>query len=206
MMKETLSWFGKDWIDNDAKALGVYITLLMLRFRVRFSTDIPVLCREEGLMEARLRPYLAIFLKDERLREAIAAGKEFLNALVKHTSFHEYEEVLDTFEMDFYEILKDAYLRLVNRAEIAGEISEHEATPLIRRFLSDVSSTRFSIGKITSAGSFILLTPFSELMELYGLSEKDVRRFMEILRLSGIMFLDIIPAPVLEKEFMESLV
>ncbi|MBE0516385.1 MAG: hypothetical protein IBX41_03185 [Methanophagales archaeon] len=205
-MKETLSWFGKEWIEKDAKALGVYITLLMLRFRVRFSTDIPVLCREEGLMEARLKPYLAIFLKDEKLREAIAAGKGFLNALVTHTSFHEYEEVLDTIEMDFYEILKDAYLRHVNRAEIAGEISEYDATSLIRRFLSDVSSTRFSIGKSASAGSSILLTPFSELMELYGLSEGDVRRFMEILRLSGIMFLDIIPAPVLEKEFIESLV
>lgn len=205
-MKETLSWFGKEWLDNDAKALGVYITLLMLRFRVRFATDIPVLCREEGLMEARLKPYLAIFQKDEKLIEAIAAGKEFLNALVKHTSFPEYEEVLDTIEMDFYENLKEVYLRHVNREEIAGKISEHDAIPLIRGFLSDVSSARFSIGKIASAGSSILLTPFSELMELYGLSEEDVRRFMEILRLSGIMFLDIIPAPVLEKEFIESLV
>ncbi len=61
-MKGTLSWFGKEWIDNDAKALGVYIALLILRFRVRYGTDIPVLCREEGLMEARLRPYLSIFL------------------------------------------------------------------------------------------------------------------------------------------------
>jgi len=204
-MKETLPWFGTEWIDNDAKALGVYITLLILRFRVRFATDIPVLCREEGLMEARLKPYLSIFLKDEKLIEAIATGKEFLNALVKHASFYEYEEALDTIETDFYAILKEAYLRHVNRAEIVGRISEYDATPLIRRFLSDVSSTRFSIGKITSASSSILLTPFSELMELYGLSEGDVRRFMEILRISGIMFLDIIPAPVLEKEFIESL-
>jgi len=204
-MKETLPWFGTEWIDNDAKALGVYITLLILRFRVRFATDIPVLCREEGLMEARLKPYLSIFLKDEKLIEAIATGKEFLNALVKHASFYEYEEALDTIETDFYAILKEAYLRHVNRAEIVGRISEYDATPLIRRFLSDVSSNRFSIGKITSASSSILLTPFSELMELYGLSEGDVRRFMEILRISGIMFLDIIPAPVLEKEFIESL-
>ncbi len=206
-MKETLPWFGKEWIDNDAKALGVYITLLILRFKVRFSTDIPVLCREEGLIEARLRPYLAIFLKDERLREAIDAGKKFFTALAEHTPFHEYKWVLDTIEMDFYEVFKEVYLRHVNREEIAGKkISERDAPLLIRRFLSDVSSTRFSKGKISSAGSSILLTPFSELMELYGLSEEDVRRFMEILRLSGIMFLDIIPAPVLEKEFIESLV
>lgn len=204
-MKESLSWFGTEWIDNDAKALGVYITLLILRFRVRFATDIFVLCREEGLMEARLKPYLSIFLKDEKLREAIDAGKEFLKALVKHASFYEYEEALDTIETDFYEILKEAYLRHVNREEIAGKISDYDATPLIRRFLSDVASNRFSKGKIASTGSSILLTPFSELMELYGLSEEDVRRFMEILRISGIMFLDIIPAPVLEKEFIESL-
>ncbi len=205
-MKGTLSWFGKEWIDNDAKALGVYIALLILRFRVRYGTDIPVLCREEGLMEARLEPYLSIFLKDEKLIEAVDAGKELLKALVEHTSFYEYEEVLDIIELDFYEILKEVYLRHVNRKEIAVKISDYDAAaPFIRTFLSDVSSSRFSKGKITSAGSSILLTPFSDLMELYGLSEEEVHRLLEILRLSGIMFFDIIPAPVLEKEFIESL-
>ncbi|MCK4735655.1 MAG: hypothetical protein KAT65_24585 [Methanophagales archaeon] len=32
-------------------------------------------------------------------------------------------------------------------------------------------------------------------MEFYGLSEEDARRFPEILRILGIMFLDIIPVP-----------
>ena len=66
-------------------------------------------------------------------------------------------------------------------------------------------SNRFSKGKITHAGSSILMTPFSELLEFYGLSEDDVRRFMKILRMSGIMFFDIVPAPVVEEEFIESL-
>ena len=117
------------------QAFGVYIALLILRFRVRFATDIPVLCRDEGLMEARLNPYLSIFLRDEMLKEAVDAGKEFLKALVRHTSFYEYEEALDIIEMDFYEIPKDAYLRQVNRAEIAVKISDYDATPFIRRFL-----------------------------------------------------------------------
>ncbi len=42
-------------------------------------------------------------------------------------------------------------------------------------------------------------------MEFYRLSEEDVRGFMEILRISGIMFFDIVPAPVLEWEFVDGL-
>jgi hypothetical protein len=37
------------------------------------------------------------------------------------------------------------------------------------------------------------------------LSEEDVQRFLEILRMIGIMFFDVVPAPVLEREFVESL-
>ncbi len=40
-----------------------------------YSTDIPVLCREERLLEARLKPYLSIFMKDEKLIKAIDAGE-----------------------------------------------------------------------------------------------------------------------------------
>ena len=58
--------------------------------------------------------------------------------------------------MDFYEIFKEIYLRHVNKKEIAVKISDYDATPFIRTFLSDVSSNRFSKGKITSAGSSIL--------------------------------------------------
>ncbi len=29
-MNETVSWFGEGWIENDAKALGVYVALLIL--------------------------------------------------------------------------------------------------------------------------------------------------------------------------------
>lgn len=72
MTEETESWFGKEWIDEDAKALGVYVALLILQFRVRYSTDTPFLCREEGLMESRLKPYLALLLHDEEeLSEAV---------------------------------------------------------------------------------------------------------------------------------------
>ncbi|HID19691.1 MAG TPA: hypothetical protein EYP28_01950 [Methanophagales archaeon] len=201
MMKETLPWFRKEWIDTDAKVLGVYMALLLVRFRVRLRTDIPSLYSDEGIIEQRLEPYLSIFLRDKnkKLIEAIDAGKEFFRALVEHTSYNEYESVLDRIETDFYETFKVAYLGHVQREEIAGKIADYEVNTLTRTFLSDVSANRFSKGKITHAGSSILLTPFSELLEFYCLSAKDVRRFMEILRMSGIMFFDIVPAPVLEK-------
>jgi len=204
-MSEKVSWFGKEWVASDARALGVYITLLIVQFRVRYATDLPLLCRDEDLMEARLKPYLALFLHDEELAEAIEAGKGFFKAFVEHTPSTEYEAALDTLEVDCYPTLKAAYLRYVNRKGLAVKIADYDAGSLIRRFLGDVASNRFSKGKITSAGSSILLTPFSELMDLYGLSEEDVRGFLNILRLSGIMFLDIIPAPVLENEFIDSL-
>jgi len=198
--------FGEEWIDNDAKALGVYVALLILQFRVRYRTDIPVLCREEGLMESRLKPYLALFLNDEEeLREAVDTGKGFLKALVARTTLEEYEETLDSIERDFYERFREVYLRHMNREEMAVKIADSYAAPFIKTFLSDVASNRFSRGKITTAGSSILLTPFGDLIDFYGLSEEDVRKFLEILRESGIMFLDIVPAPVLEQDFIESL-
>jgi hypothetical protein len=204
-MNKTLSWVGEEWTASDAKALGLYIALLQLRFRVRYSTDIPLLCTDEELMEARLKPYLSIFLKEEELAEAVESGKKFLKAFVEHTPFPDFEVALDTIELDCYPVLREAYLRHVNRAEIEVKISDYDARALIKRFLDDVASNRFSKGKITSAGSSILLTPFSELMVLYGLPEEDVHRFLNTLRRSGIMFLDIVPAPILEREFIESL-
>ena len=68
-MQGTVSWFREERIDTDARALGVYITLLIVQFRVRYSTDIPVLYREVGVLESRLNPYLAIFLNDEQQME-----------------------------------------------------------------------------------------------------------------------------------------
>jgi hypothetical protein len=91
----------------------------MLQFRVRYSTDIPVLYREVGLLESRLKPYLSIFLQDEKqMEEVVDAGKEFLKAFVARFSLMEYEEVLDNIELDFYERFKEAYLRHVNRSEM----------------------------------------------------------------------------------------
>jgi hypothetical protein len=63
-MTKTVSWFGKERIDTDAKALGIYVALLIVQFRVRYSTDSPVLYRKVGLLESRLKPYLSIFIQD----------------------------------------------------------------------------------------------------------------------------------------------
>jgi hypothetical protein len=208
-------WFRKEWIDTNAKALGVYMALLLVRFRVRLRTDIPALYSEEGKIEGRLKPYLSIFLrdKDKKLIDtaAIDAGKEFFMRLVDHTAYQDYEDVLGCIETDFYETFKEAYLGYVNanvnvtRKDFTGEISGHDTAALIRTFLRDVSANRFSKGKVTPAGSSILLTPFGELMEFYGLSEEDVQRFLEILRMIGLMFFDVVPAPVLEREFVDGL-
>jgi hypothetical protein len=207
MTERKASWFKKGWIENDAKALGIYVALLILQFRVRYKTDIHLLCGDDNLMELRLKPYLALLLHDDEdeLKAAMDAGKGFLKALVAHTSLSEHEEVLDSIERDFYGTFKEAYLRHVNREVMAVKLSGYDTPTFIKTFLSDVAANRFSKGKVTSAGSSILLTPFADSIELYGLSEEDVRRFMELLRIAGIMFLDIVPAPVLETEFIEQI-
>lgn len=214
MTEEPVSWFGQERIDTDAKALGVYLTALIVRFRVRYRTDVPMLRSDEFLFGARMKPFLTLFLKDEDakqqqkeqlLKEALIVGQEFLNALSKNTSFSDFEEALDDIERYFYGTFKDVYLRHVNRAAMKGTIADHDASALIKRFLRDVSVNRFSKGKVTSAGSCILLTPFGEFIEFYGLTQADANRFLEILRESCVMFLDIVPAPVLEAEFIESL-
>jgi hypothetical protein len=208
MTEEPVPWFGQDRVDTDAKALGVYLTALIVRFRVRYRTDVPMLRSDEFLFGARLKPLLTLFLQEEeeeeQLKEALTAGKEFLNALSKNTSFSDFDEALDDIEKDFYDTFKDVYLRHVNRAPMKGNIADHDAPALIKTFLNDVASNRFSKGKITRAGSCILLTPLGEFIESYGLSQADANRFLEILRKSGIMFMDIVPAPVLEQDFIDS--
>ncbi|HUV02253.1 MAG TPA: hypothetical protein VMW67_02215 [Desulfobacteria bacterium] len=207
MTEEPVSWFGQERIDTDAKALGVYLTALIVRFRVRYRTDVPMLRSDEFLFGARLKPILTLFLKDEdeAVREALTTGKEFLNALSKNTSFSDFEEALDDIERYFYGTFKAVYLRHVNRAAMKGTIADDDAPALIKTFLSDVSANRFSKGKVTRAGSCILLTPFGDLIEFYGLTQTDANRFLAILRESCIMFQDIVPAPVLEQEFIERL-
>ena len=73
----------KEWIGSNAKALGVYMALLLVRFRVRLRIDIPILYSDEGIIEQRLEPYLSIFLRDKnkKLIEAIDAGKEFFKQI-----------------------------------------------------------------------------------------------------------------------------
>lgn len=206
MTEEPVSWFGQERIDTDAKALGVYLTTLIVRFRVRYRTDIPLLRSDEFLFRARLKPYLALFLHEAaEQKEALAAGEEFLNALCKNTSFSDFDEALDDIERYFYGTFKAAYIRHVNRAAMTGHIADYDAPVLIKTFLRDVSANRFSKGKVTSTGSCIVLTPFGELTEFYGLSQDDANLFLEILRESCVMFLDIVPAPVLEEEFIERL-
>jgi hypothetical protein len=207
MTEEPVSWFGQERIDTDAKALGVYLTALIVRFRVRYRTDVPMLRSDEFLFGARLKPILTLFLKneDEAVRKALTTGQEFLNALSKNTSFVDFEEALDDIERYFYGTFKAVYLRHVNRAAMKGTIADDDASALIKRFLSDVSANRFSKGKTTRAGSCILLTPFGEFIEFYGLTQADANRFLKILRESCVMFQDIVPAPVLEADFIESL-
>jgi hypothetical protein len=207
MTEEPVSWFGQERIDTDAKALGVYLTALIVRFRVRYRTDVPMLRSDEFLFGARLKPFLTLFLKneDEAVREALTTGQEFLNALSKNTSFSDFEEALDDIERYFYETFKAVYLRHVNRAAMKGTIADDDASTLIKTFLSDVASNKFSKGKVTRAGSCILLTPFGELIEFYGLTQAEANRFLAILRESCVMFQDIVPAPVLEAAFIESL-
>lgn len=205
MDEVTEPWFGIEWLESDAKTLGVYLTLLIVRFRVRYSTDIPVLVRDASFLKVRLSPYLALFLTEEQQAEGLESAAKFLKIFVARTAFSDYEQVLDAIELDFYERFKAVYLRHVNRDVFTGTLAQRDTLPLIRAFLDDVAANRFARGRMTGAGSCILLTPVSDLLAFYPLTEAEVREFMTLLRLAGIMFLDIVPAPVLEEDFLATL-
>ncbi len=205
MAEEREPWFASEWLESDAKTLGVYLTLLILRFRVRYSTDVPLLARDESFLKVRLRPYLALFLHEEQQAEGVETAKKFLRAFVEDTEFPDYEQVLDAIELDYYDRFKEVYLRHVNPEALTGTLAQRDTVPLLRVFLEDVAANRFARGRMTGAGSGILLTPVSDLLDFYQLTEEEVREFMKLLRLAGIMFLDVVPAPVLEQDFLETL-
>ncbi|MGC9445128.1 MAG: hypothetical protein ACP5E9_09425 [Candidatus Methanospirareceae archaeon] len=204
--KETVPWFGQELVESDAKAIGTYIAALVLRFRVRYRTDMSVLSTDMELWETRIKPYIALLLHDPaELQDALTAGKRFLKTFVQQTSIEEYDTVIDDLEFAYYESFKAAYLRHVNRSALTGTIAGSNAPTLVSTFIRDVATNRFSKGRTTMMGSTILVSPVAELIQRYNFSHEDAMSFMEILRLAGIMFLDIVPAPVLEAEFVESL-
>ncbi|MBN1454974.1 MAG: hypothetical protein JW945_01800 [Methanomicrobia archaeon] len=199
-------WIGQEFVESDAKALGTYIAALILRFRVRYRTDMSVLSTDMELWETRIKPYVALLLHDPaELRDAVAAGKRFLKAFVQQTSIEEYDTVIDDLELAYYETFKAAYLRHVNRSALNGTIAGSSAPKLVSEFIRDVATNRFSKGRTTMMGSTILVSPVAELIQLCNFSHEDATSFLDILRDAGIMFLDIVPAPVLEAEFVESL-
>ena len=203
--EETVPWFGQEFMESDAKALGTYIAALVLRFRVRYRTDMSVLSTDMELWETRIKPYVALLLHDpSELQDAVAAGKRFLKSFVQQTSIEEYDTVIDDLELAYYETFKAAYLRHVNRSAISGIIAGSTAPALVSMFIRDVATNQFSKGRTTMMGSAILVSPVAEFIQRYNFSHEDAMRFLEILRRAGIMFLDIVPAPVLEAEFVES--
>jgi hypothetical protein len=204
--EETVPWFGQEFVESDAQALGTYIAALVLRFRVRYRTDMSVLSTDMELWETRIKPYVALLLHDPaELRDAVAAGKRFLKTFVQQTTIDEYDVVIDDLELAYYETFKAAYLRHVNRSAITGTIAGSTAPELVSRFIRDVATNLFSKGRTTIMGSSILISPVAELIQRYNFSHEDAMKFLEILRHAGIMFLDIVPAPVLEAEFVGSL-
>ncbi len=204
--EETVPWFGQELVESDAKALGTYVAALVLRFRVRYRTDMSMLSTDMELWETRFKPYVALLLHDPaELQDAVAAGKQFLKTFVQQTSVEDYDTVIDDIELAYYETFKAAYLRHVNRTAITGTIAGSTAPALVSRFIRDVATNQFSKGRATMMGSAILVSPVAELFKRYNFSHEDATSFLGILRNAGIMFLDIVPAPALEAEFVESL-
>ena len=204
--EETVPWFGRQFVESDAQALGTYIAALVLRFRVRYRTDMSVLSMDMELWGTRFKPYVELLIHDPaELQDAIAAGKQFLKAFVQHAALEDYDVVIDDLELAYYDTFKAAYLRHVNRSAITGTIAGSNASAMVSRFIRDVATNQFSKGRTTMMGSTILVSPVTEFIQRYDFSHEDAMQFMEILRNAGIMFLDIVPAPVLEAEFVESL-
>ena len=96
-------WFTEKLIDTDAKALGVYLTLIRAKREIGWYSEYP----EHIIREVR-KELLRILNNKEELNEAFEASVEFLRLL------HEFESmrllidksILDSIENKYSELFK----------------------------------------------------------------------------------------------------
>jgi hypothetical protein len=213
---EIPSWFKEDWIDSDAKALGLYIALLysiLTAVRSNLSKDSTI---------NPVKVEIAIKLSGKDAFEASKSAIEFLENLYTHeysTNESVFKEgiagLLVNIEGKYYDRFRKACYKYFKKRYIE-RLEDEDKKDLIKI----LERLKLKSNYITASGSIRKIVFMeSELYELatgmdfYSLKpderEKQSKRMnnlLEVLNNSGILwFKEIIPAPFLEEEFIAKL-
>ncbi|MHA1593530.1 MAG: restriction endonuclease [Candidatus Baldrarchaeia archaeon] len=205
-----IHWFSEDLIDTDAKALGVYLALLMVRFKGSYFTD--------EKMEARniitiIKEPLSRLLIGNEMYEAVKSAELFLKRMFSHhTTTQIYDEkgrnLLEEIEAQYYDRFKNACYKYFKR-DVIGETEESlEITKeILREIKKGVSIERRTT---TSVGTVSISETSVESYLRHRKGKELGRKYYKSLLASGIFaikhdFNIIVPAPFLEDEFIEKL-
>jgi len=194
-------WFDEKWINTDAKAFGIYITLLYSRFTIRwFRKDIeipPIL--------GSIRREISRFLAGDDLYEACESSRDFLKTLHKHEAekLMREKDILDIIENKYYDKFKYACYKYFKRDKIDNGL----IIP-IRIFLREVKIGIVDRYDVSSSGS-TAIKGIKDYLSKYGFTV-DENRIIDVLYNSGIFLSKyypspVVPAPFLEDEFIEKL-
>jgi hypothetical protein len=209
-------WFKEDWIDSDAKALGLYIALLYSILEAMSFN----LSKDFTINDVKVEITKKLAGKDAF--EASASAEIFLENLYTHEYSidkgfkSETGKALSAIEGKYYEKFKKACYKYFKKRYIE-RLEDEDKKDLI----TILKRLKLKFRYITTSGSMYRLIPLidSDLYELatgmsfYSLKpdekEKQSKRMnnlLEVLNNSGILWFNrIIPAPFLEEEFIAKL-
>ena len=210
-------WFEEEWIDTDAKALGLYIALLYSRFK-----SVPWNWAKDNAME-NVRGEIGKILMGEEGYKAWKSAGAFLENLYTHEyseedrRFKNTETIitqLDNIEGSYYGRFRKACYKYLKKRYI-GSLRDEDKKDLtkilegVKIRHSEITVSGSIRGNLSISGAYELITGKS----LYNLNENE-RKEQES-RMSNVInaliysrilwFEEIIPAPFLEDEFVEKL-
>jgi len=204
-----MEWFKKEWIDSDAKALGVYIALLYVRFVNLTKSTVKNYVKEE---------ISRVVDKAKDRAEAWKSAQEFIESVYSHYPteyelFKDKKDVnkdLELLERKYYEKFRKAcykYFKLSITKNYNKEIA------LILSKIKKDTYNRTLCGSLHRSLSIPSIYELLTCNSWYDLSEdkrkeegKRLTPIIDALINSGILWFNgIIPAPFLEEEFLEKL-
>jgi|GEM_PF-594600 len=214
---EIPSWFKEDWIDTDAKALGLYIALLYSKFEaVRFN-----LSKDSTINKVKVE--IAEKLAGKDAFEASISAETFLENLYAHEYSmnegfkSETSRALNTIEGKYYEKFRKVCYKYFKKRYIE-RLEDEDKKDLIKilerlKLKPDALTISGSVYKILDIYSDSTLYELATGMSFYSLKpdekekqSKRMKNLFETLNNSGILWFNrIIPAPFLEEEFIAKL-
>ena len=205
-----MEWFKEEWLQEDHKALGVYLALLCARFsQYLLRLVVSELDRYYSTLRKNIASVVYSFYKGKELKEVMEVIDEFIEEFTKNSpdNVEERKRILEEIEKNYYDRLKEVYQK-----HIMKEALEDVDITILQGFLWRLKAKLVEIRDFTqknsveiSEGSIIYDIKSYEYLD-YNKINTFIKRITDahiLIKLPP--FTTIIPAPVLEDEFIESL-